>query len=178
MSLLLELLKRRGVHYVIEQPRSSLMFEHPRLARVLAKHKAERVNCDLGCFGAETLKPVMFVGTAPYLAKLGVVAGSSLRKRLQTKTAGKKTGIVYFDKRGKKRVVGSKLLKKTQSYPAGLGLALGLAMQEHGMPGRSRPRNAVGDADSDSGSSCDGGYCSDHDCLADVESWEPKWVCK
>ena len=130
MCVILEYLHKRGIFYIIEQPRSSVMFQHPRLHNLLRKHKAKRVSDELGQYGAETLKPVLFVGTAPFITKLGGQCTPQQRQKL--KTSGHKTCFVYYNRKGKLSYNGkAKILKDTQSYPSGLGVAVGLAYQQH-----------------------------------------------
>ena len=48
----------KGVHYVLENPMSSILWRYKAIRRCLRKHRAIRVVTFLGCFGATTLKPV------------------------------------------------------------------------------------------------------------------------
>ena len=177
MCHLLEFFFGRGIYYIIEQPRSSLMFEHPRLKKLLRRHAAAAIKTELGAFGAETLKPVIFTGTAPIMDKLAASTSSQCRTLL--KRSARKTAYVYFDQNGKKCVVGNgKVLKNTQSYPTGLGLALGKAWKQfkEGTPPAASPA-PVTDADASDGSCCDG-YDSDRDCLDDLDTWQALWSMK
>ncbi len=67
------------VHYVIEQPQTSLLFIHPALATALQETRAERVAVNLGQCGASSQKPLALWGTAPWLQRLaGVVRRRSM----------------------------------------------------------------------------------------------------
>ena len=130
MCVMLEYCFERGIYFIIEQPRSSLMLKHPRLRRLLRKHGAKLVSNELGSLGAETLKPVLFYGTAPFMHKLEGRCTPEQRRKL--KSSGHKTCFVYYNAKGKLSYNGrGKLLKDTQSYPSGLGCAVGLAYSEH-----------------------------------------------
>lgn len=60
----LELCQRKGIYYVVEQPISSLLFRNKPVRKILKRHGAKNVVCDLGAYGAPTLKPV------PWLMRL------------------------------------------------------------------------------------------------------------
>ena len=55
---------------MVEQPASSLFFSHPEIKHVIKASKAECIHIELGCFGADTAKPLKLVGTAPWLPDL------------------------------------------------------------------------------------------------------------
>lgn len=48
----------KNIHYVLENPLSSLLWRLKCIRRRLRKHRAIRVVTHLGCYGASTLKPV------------------------------------------------------------------------------------------------------------------------
>ena len=56
-----------AIVYVVEQPVSSLLWEHPDVARALLETDPIRVCVKLGAFGALSAKPVHLVGTASWL---------------------------------------------------------------------------------------------------------------
>lgn len=58
VALLLEFHFNKNVHWVLEQPLSSILFRFKAIRRCLRKHQAKRVVTFLGAFGASTLKPV------------------------------------------------------------------------------------------------------------------------
>lgn len=57
----LELSFQKGVFYVVEQPLSSLLFLYRPVRRLLKRHRAQKVVCSLGAYGAPTLKPVTWL---------------------------------------------------------------------------------------------------------------------
>ena len=63
-----------GVPYIIEQPRTSLLFTYPPMEAMLRSTRARRVAVDLGKAGATSQKPLALWGTAPWLERLaGIV---------------------------------------------------------------------------------------------------------
>ena len=70
VSFLLLLCHRLRIFWAIEQPRSSILFEHRRLNRVINLCGARIYTWDMGAFGAHSLKPQHCVGTWPGLSKL------------------------------------------------------------------------------------------------------------
>ena len=68
VAFLVHLCKLRNVHYIIEQPSSSVMFNHPAMVAALAD--ATHVSLPLGAFGLESTKPLVLVGSAPYLHQM------------------------------------------------------------------------------------------------------------
>ena len=52
-----------GIPFVIENPVSSIIWEYTALKNALAKTRTVRVVCQLGRFGAQTLKPVVHRGS-------------------------------------------------------------------------------------------------------------------
>ena len=67
----------RHVRYVIEQPRSSLLFLYPQVAEALRGTRADRVSLELGRAGSPTPKPIILVGTARWLRTVA----SQVRRR-------------------------------------------------------------------------------------------------
>ena len=56
--LRLELCHKKKIHYIVEQPVSSLLFRYKPMKLLLKRHGARCVTCVLGAFGAPTVKPV------------------------------------------------------------------------------------------------------------------------
>ena len=65
-----------GIKWVLEQPSTSLMFCHPRVASILklsedmAIPKIFDVRTWMGSWGGTSPKPTRLVGTAPWVEKL------------------------------------------------------------------------------------------------------------
>ncbi len=86
------------VHWVIENPLSSCMFQFPELKAVILSSNAKEASMRLSTFGSESAKPVRLVGTAPWLPRLGYMAAvlprQTPRRVLAWRDeAGRATGI-------------------------------------------------------------------------------------
>ena len=121
-----------GVKFILEQPLSSLMPRHPRLAKLIEMSEQggvpfiERVHTSMGAFGHFSVKPTMLLGTVSWLAKLR----RSFKKKAGSGASG--TSRVYIDSSGAKRFTGTKQLKRTQEYPIEYGRACAsLFCKEH-----------------------------------------------
>jgi len=132
LSLLLQLCNLRGVFYIIEQPHSTIMWQHPDLKRVLEdkQHPVFRVHMDLGAWSLDNQKPTTLVGTAPWLPQLERRMTPTERLALQLNDARVETAVKYEDKRGIKRCQGTSALKSTQSYSMNFGSAHALAFHK------------------------------------------------
>ncbi len=128
LGLVLRLMRGQDVHWVIENPRQSIIWDYPGMAAAKAAYRDQvrTVTCELGAYGADTPKPVTLVGTAPWLGTFDRVKCSRARLA-EIKAKGIKTAHVYYDTRGIKRVQGSKALKATQEYPSRFGRAVARA---------------------------------------------------
>ena len=75
MVYILILCIKRGVLWMIEQPWSSIVFEHPRWQYLERRfgHLSHYVECDMGIYTLDLVKKSVLVGTAPYLSNLGKV---------------------------------------------------------------------------------------------------------
>ncbi len=157
---------KRRVKWSIEQPQSSVMFQHRRLAKMIKKSGAKTAEFDMGYFGARTPKGNIWVGTAEWL-------GSADGKRLTTeqKAAMKEAGPdIEVTKRlktstsGKAKFTGGKDMKGSQSYPAGVGVNFGAAMAESLPLEFPEQSEAFEFSESEQSS----GNASDIDCLDDM----------
>jgi len=120
---------KRGVYWIIEQPDSSIMWQHPIMARVLSRysHLICEAHGEMGAWSLETPKGSIFKGTAPYLSALGRRMSPAERSVLKTRLAKTETTKQYIDGSGKKRCCGTQALKATQCYSFNFGLAHALA---------------------------------------------------
>lgn len=73
---MLEYCHQRGIMYILEQPRTSLMTSFKPLQTLLRKHGAKCVYCDMAAFGAPTLKPTMSTALLPAAPKSPACQGS------------------------------------------------------------------------------------------------------
>ena len=123
----------RRVHFIIEQPSSSCMWNYPAFVRFLERHgqgRIARVRLQMGAFGMEAVKDTVLLGSAPYLPLLERRMDAQDRQALRE---GSRLQVVhkYVDVQGRKRCHGARDLKATQSYPMGFGAAHALAFQRH-----------------------------------------------
>lgn len=147
---LLKLCRSRGIFWIIEQPASSIMFDHPMLSRFLQKlgSLVTKVELHMGCFNLELSKPTILLGWAPYLEKLQRRM-TPLERFWMNRTKSRDVATHWVDsKSGKKRSRGGTDLKPTQSYPISFGCAHALAYAEFKEESDSEPPPLL-DLDSD-----------------------------
>ncbi len=130
LCLVLEILCHRGVHWIIEQPAGSCMWDYPAMAGLISRHRVPHIRTDFGAFpGSESLKPTILVGTAPYLWALERACTSDERARIRVE--GVATTTKWKDGEGKAKCQGTPALKSTQAYSWGLGAAHAGAFRDH-----------------------------------------------
>ena len=127
LVLLLEVAHLRGAHFLLEQPRSSMLWDYPAMRRCLQRHGCTPCFLHMGAYGGRTLKPTTLMGTAPFLQELARTCTPSRQLRLQL--WGQKTTTKWKDQHGQRRCQGTAKLKGTQAYPEGFGAALALGFQ-------------------------------------------------
>ena len=130
-SLLMLLGVCTGVGFILEQPMTSLMGEHPRMVQLrrLAEcggiRAVSKITTWMGAFGGEVPKPTFLLGTVPWLHQLKrtITRGQFLASKSQD------VWSKYMDAHGRRRFVGGQNLKQTQVYPRGYGQATAAIMQ-------------------------------------------------
>ena len=118
---------RRKVFVIIEQPMDSLLWEHPRMKKLLLRYGLRDVRLELGAYGALTPKPLILKTNVPW--------GEELRKTLTPEDRCKLKDLCERadvqvckrrkDENGKVRTSGGRDLKATQAYPLGFGATIG-----------------------------------------------------
>ena len=96
------------VLWIIEQPASSLFWQHPDIARALETSSSHvyTVSFHMSAFGASTAKPTKLMGSAPWLLHL----------KAQRQSHGRSLGTLAV--RTEKHVTGKKkALLRSASYP-------------------------------------------------------------
>jgi len=118
---------KRGVFFIIEQPASSIMWDHPRLKAVLEKYSDILFRCELqlGSYNYEVPKATVLIGTAPQLQHLG--RRMSPNERLWMRSFDDRIHTASHDHTGSR---GNRNLRPTQAYPAGFGAAHALAYRD------------------------------------------------
>ncbi len=137
VALLVELVHRRGAHWIIEQPASSILWDYPAIQAVLRRHGLKGpCVLDMGAYGGSSPKATHLYGTAPYLHTLATRCTGEDRARLQQD--GVKTTRRWTDASGRARCQGTADLKGTQAYPEGWGAAHAHAFAAHYGPPREQ----------------------------------------
>ena len=132
LCILLDMCWKRGVYYIIEQPATSLMWQHPRLMALLQKHGAQTIVTEMGAFGGDYQKPSKLVRTHPLIASLVRLMTPEEKRAMQKRKKMYNVPISTLSiKNGKSNYSGSKFLKATRAYPKQLGLAVGMMFSEH-----------------------------------------------
>jgi len=159
LVVLLKLARYLGVFWIIEQPSSSLLFEHPKLARAAKQLGTKTQDIWMRNFGSESRKRTRLWGDTPAIASLG--------GKLEDRT--KQSVQVSVQCSG--GVTGGKDLKATQAYPSLFGLSVCRAhflgfIQPSITAGSDFLRDTVSGGDSSDGDSC----ASDDsfECISDV----------
>ncbi len=127
VSLVLRLLQAKHllygehfqVHWVVENPQNSLLWDYPAFKAITTAEAHHVVRTELGAYGADSQKPVYLKGTPWWLPALSRTCPKLRKKDLRA--SGVKTTEVYVDKSGRKRCTGSPQLKATQVYPPAFG---------------------------------------------------------
>ena len=120
---LLILCIKRGVFWIVEQPWTSIVWNHPRW-QYLEKRFGEHivyVEHDMGAYTLDVVKKSVFVGTAPYIKDLGTVLTPEGRRLVLNNPIKKQTGVRCIDGEGVSRSKGGKDLKKTEHYAMAFG---------------------------------------------------------
>ena len=112
--------------WVLEQPATSLMFQHPRLKQAKAilatindpRFSFTAVDMCMGAFGSNSNKPSALVASSPWIRGLDVPLSAEDKLRIAENTEE----IVVRDDNG--GITGGKDLKGTQEYPRGYGEAV------------------------------------------------------
>lgn len=126
---LIEYCRAKQVHFVLENPRSTLLWRYRPLEEALERHGAFHVSVPLGAFGAPTQKRVTLYTTCDWIAALGTPIDQEKRRRLLRIKSRLDLQVVkkYQCKRtGKQKVAGGRDLYATSVYPVQLGLMAAL----------------------------------------------------
>jgi len=133
---------KRGVHWIIEQPSSSVMWDHPRLQAVLGKYKnmTYTATVELGTYNLEARKELRLVGTSPHLRALdGTKMTAEQRMYMNMDEDRKRTAKHWKTADGRPMSRATEDLKPTQSYPLGFGAANAVAFYDEGICDPTQP---------------------------------------
>ena len=107
-----------GVWFMVENPKGSLIFEHPAMKAALQTVGARKVMISLRSFGHSSEKPLWLYGTAPWLEEL-----EGLSARLRTAALGRPREQLAYNVDGS--VTGnSDALSESAAYPADFSRAI------------------------------------------------------
>ena len=121
--------------WIIEQPGTSLMWEHPRLKQLRrwmdshadpTNYKYSTVTTSMGAFGAATVKPSALHGSSPWVLDLGRSLTTQQREAIRAES----TEEVSIKDSETGAVTGGDDLKGTQEYPPGYGVAVSDAWEK------------------------------------------------
>ena len=142
VSILLELCVAFSVDFIVEQPLSSVMWEHPRMRQVVTKLGNRIMYCNtyMGAFLGETEKAMKLYGTASYLGKLE-------RKLEDVPETSKKLVERSKTHDGKPAVTGNADLKASQAYPMKFALLVAKAFVKGFVPALRDPYTVTLDGD-------------------------------
>ena len=126
----------RSIVYVLEQPHSSVLFNHPSMSWVANKaHSLNKmfhiVSTYMGAFAADTPKQTLLASNSSFTQNL-VRAHPG-----RSKTGASKTARVSSVRSDGRRMItgGGKILKDTQTYTAQFGDAVASSFVQHGYSG-------------------------------------------
>ena len=106
---ILTLLIKRGVYFVIEQPKSSVMFKHPAVQRFKERYadKIEEAGLQMGHWTLENRKDTTLWGWAPHLSSDRINRKMTRQERAWMADGQKVETTHYWTQNGKKRSRGT-----------------------------------------------------------------------
>ena len=157
MALYIWIIHAAGGSWVLEQPASSLMIEHPRMQQLKAyfKDRWQETGFCMGAYGHQTLKPTKLYSCDACVQMLKKDVPPELREKL---TENEKK-LASVDEIG--GVTGGSDLKSSQAYPMAYGAAVGKMFHTK----RTSVQN-VSDSD------------DDNDDFNPTDLWEDTKLCK
>lgn len=143
MVLLLLLASSRGIWWVLEQPRGSLLWRHPAWQELIQRVAVFRHSTQLGRFGGATAKATWLWSNRKCVSEVE-------EHRISEQPPAKPLAVMvrkYVDGSGKNRVSGGRDLKASQAYPFAFGMAVAKTYAKHydeiQKSGRSMKRQAA-----------------------------------
>ena len=116
----------KGVFFVIEQPRGSSLWVHPRFQWLIKHFDIHRASFNMASFGSDTVKPTWLWSAHKCIQYIGDFAPASQRRTTDARcsASAKATTISYVQFDGTRAVDGGPDLKPTQANPDHFGRAL------------------------------------------------------
>jgi len=106
---ILTLLIKRGVYFIIEQPKSSVMFNHPAVKRFKERYedRIEEADLQMGHWTLENRKDTTLWGWAPHLSSDRINRKMTRQERAWMADGQKVQTTHYWTQNGKKRSRGT-----------------------------------------------------------------------
>jgi len=168
IACVIELCRRRKVHHILEQPKTSLMFEHLRLNKARRRNKkVHLIPIMQGAFGSDSAKETYLLTDIEMPGadkKLSMLDKAAIADH---KESGYEVSKSYIDKHGKKRTTGGRNLKDSQDYPFGFSCFMANAYARERKRTENEPELVDSSTSSPSRSSNEPD--SDEDMFKDVE---------
>lgn len=117
-AILIRLCFALGVHWMLEQPLSSLMIFHDRLDEIVAAFVVHCTSFQMDIFGTHTPKPTKLYSDVEWVAD---IAGAQPCQEVRPDPDAPAVAIKYFDSNGQPKVKGGPGLKATQTYTRRFG---------------------------------------------------------
>ena len=154
MVYVLILCIKRGIMFIVEQPWSSIVWQHPRWQYLEKRygHLLHYVETDMGIYSLDLVKKSILVGTASYLPELGSRLTPAGRQAVLDNPHKKATAKHYVDSEGNTRTQGGPDLKGTEEYSIMFGARHALLYKSTwgSAPENQVPGMSLQDCDSDS----------------------------
>ena len=141
MVLHLFVLEARGCWWILEQPMSSLLEEHPRFQQFISSHVVWRYTLRMGAFGAETAKPHWLYSNKPWVREIDFHCSRWWHPALAT---AETTSFVLREDLSRATTGNKGTLKDSQHYPRAFGDAVAAVHLAH--EAELRAANAAADA--------------------------------
>ena len=163
--LLLRLACYFGAFWMIEQPTSSLLNQHPKFRKSQKALGMREVFFWMQFFGADSPKDTKLWSNVPYLGLLE----NRLSKNDLASTSGRiQTAKTTVNRDGKASVSGGKDLKSTQAYPPFFGLAVASLHKEAMIAKHDEVESVASDSDIDDDSSSSSSSDASNSCVRDI----------
>jgi len=128
MVLHLYMLVARGVWWILEQPATSLLEDHPRFQAFLRQHTVYRGTIRMGAFGADSEKPTWLYSNHPWIREIDMLCSRWWHEGLGKVSLT--TVLVRAD--GSRATTGEKReMKESQHYPEAFGEAVAAVHHRH-----------------------------------------------
>ena len=130
-----------GVFVIVEQPKSSILWEYPDLERLFSELTIFSAAVEMGAFGSLARKPLILKGAAPWLSQISRKCGRKDRRRIAACSERCALARRFIDKKGISRTRGNHNLTKSAAYPVAFGKHVGVEFAKHFLACRNELSN-------------------------------------